>query len=1151
MPIPIRYVRSLEEVIPAAEAFLCRQRGDFFARPRIVVPTAGVKAWLSAALATSLGATDVISGDGIIAGVEFLSPGALSSLLERDTAGPLSPTDDPWEVERLAFRILEVIAGDKRYASRVTQAGGPLLAARRIADRFDHAHFRRPGMILAWEEGRAELSPTADDQGRSIVTPLASRDRWQFDLWREVRELIGEPSPPARDRLATRSTCDAVLVAGLQSLSLHQIELLAKLVDLPTESGSPRDVEAVLVHPSPALCRLWAASVPPLSPGVAPSRGEVAPEIAALDSDPFVSSWLRGTRETQWLLASQGVAPQHAPAAPAETSAAASPLLATLQHSIATGHFPAAETPSSSKSDTDQSLLIHRCHDLSRQAEVLHDAILHAFHDLDDLAAHEVVIVSPQIAALAPHLEATFHREASGKADLFGSLEGDISLPLVVADRGIREVSQGAELLAALLHVAGSRCSVDSMLAVATHPLVRTHLHLDDDAIATWRRCIEQTRIRWGLDADRRVRAGLEIPELSAHSWRLGLERMLLGAVTSDGVPEPLLGDVVPLSHVEAAEVTSLASLVSVFAIIDTLDKATATPQPVGVWCDLLEESLASLAGDGCDELEIPLCEIDSLRKAAASGGTPREIQVPYHDVKTLLTARLTAPTGQQPLLTGAITATSMIPLRGIPYRVVCVAGFDESAMTTREHDTEDLSTRQELLGDLDSRLELRRSLLDGLLAARDRLIITCTGMDVKNNATLPLVTPLAELVDFAGRHGVPKVDRQGESHSAIEVFHPRHACSRRNFERGGVVPGDSVWSHDTAAQAAAEALRKDPPPPTRSSTTIDPPSILELDWLAEFLHDPLWPYVAKSLDINVWRDDDLEIPATLPLELEPFESRQLRNDYIDRLIESEDRASLARAWAASVRANGDVPVLGYGGDVIDRIQTFAEQLLIEATAAGTPLDESVAESVHFHLAGINLGGTIERWHPDSELIVLVRPDAKSSDAFHRPKLRAVTQLLAMRAAGHTVQQALVFSERDNWFLGKLDRKGKPESPIATRKVVLDDGIDAAVAKDILTSLCRLYQQAAVQPHGLFASTAAALRDGRDAAEVKFDGFVSGQSYAQSKEAVVHGLHPRFGEIFPVEDSRLPFFAAFHQFIHCPYCRSRKVYAYSAPAHTA
>ena len=76
---------------------------------------------------------------------------------------------------------------------------------------------------------------------------------------------------------------------------------------------------------------------------------------------------------------------------------------------------------------------------------------------------------------------------------------------------------------------------------------------------------------------------------------------MLLGAVVSEGAPEPVLGDVVPLAHVEAAEVTSVAPLVSIFRTIDTLDLATAEPKPVAAWCELLEETLAALAGDDTD----------------------------------------------------------------------------------------------------------------------------------------------------------------------------------------------------------------------------------------------------------------------------------------------------------------------------------------------------------------------------------------------------------------------------------------------------------------------------------------------------------------------------------------------------------------------
>ncbi len=1159
MAFRTRYVCSLEEVAPLAQDFLIRQAGSLFARPQIVVPTAGVRAWLEASLASRL-AAGTARGDGIVANVGFIHPSAISSLLGPSGDAGRSRSDDPWEVERMAFTILDVMARDKRYAARITQAGGPLLAARAIADHFDHNHFRRPGMILAWEDGRAELSPAADEEGRTVTTLLANRDRWQFDLWRSVRERIGEPSPPARDRLATTAGAEAVFVAGLQSLSLHQIELLERLSTLPTAGGRPCEVDVVLVHPSPPLRDAWAKHAPPVSLGIAPARGEEATaSINPLAADPLVTSWLRGTRAAQWLLSSQGLTPTHhestadaehgmaAAAAPATNA----PLLARLQHTIATGHIAATSTNASPPAGGDHSLLIHRCHDLSRQAEVLFDAIVHACADLDNLAPHDVVIVSPRIAELAPHLEAEFSRTVQGEPNLLGSGDGTITLPLVIADRGIHEISPAAELLVALLALPGSRCSVDAMLAVAAHPLVQAHFHVDESDIDTWRRGITQAHIRWGLDADRRERAGLAVPELSAHSWRLGLERMLLGAVVSDGAPEPVLGDVVPLSHGEATEVTSLAPLVSIFRLIDRLDLATAEARPVDVWCELLEETLAKLVGDETDELEIPLQQIDVLRKAAISGEHVVDVAVPFHDVKTLLTGRLTAAVGRQPLLTGAITATSMIPLRGVPFRVVCVAGFDEAALSSGENDSDELATRQELLGDTDPRLELRRSLLDSVLAARDRAVITCTGMDVKNNTTLPLVTPLAELVDFAGRHGVPQVNRNSEPHSAIEVFHPRHACSQANFEASGVLP-NMIWSHDTAARAAAAALGQEQAPAVSRAAPIDPPAIIDLNCLANFLGDPLWPYVNETLGIKLWRDDDLEIPATLPLELEYHQQRDLREDYLEKLLATDNRRSLADAWAAAVRANGDVPVLGYGGDVIEQVQQFSHALLAAAALIGTPLDARSAEPVHLDLAGITLIGTLEAWFPEAHSLVFVRPDAQStsSPAFLKAKLRGVVQLLAARAAGHTVEQAIIFSEREDWSPGATDQKGRPVEPVMRRQIILDDAINGSRARALLATLGQLYQQAAVRPHGLFGDTAATLAENREAACDAFTALLGSRGCTRN-EVVVYGLTPVFDAVFPADDPRLPFFATFPPLTATTYCSRRKAHVYAPPTHIA
>ena len=84
MSLAIRYVRSLDEVVDRAAGFLSRPV-DFFARQRIVVPTAGAKAWLTAKLAERLGAGSTAdgrpAGDGIVAGVDFSYPGTISSLI--------------------------------------------------------------------------------------------------------------------------------------------------------------------------------------------------------------------------------------------------------------------------------------------------------------------------------------------------------------------------------------------------------------------------------------------------------------------------------------------------------------------------------------------------------------------------------------------------------------------------------------------------------------------------------------------------------------------------------------------------------------------------------------------------------------------------------------------------------------------------------------------------------------------------------------------------------------------------------------------------------------------------------------------------------------------------------------------------------------
>ena len=1137
MPLSIRYVRSLEDVIDPAVDFLSRPV-DFFARQRIVVPTAGAKAWLAAKLAERLGASQGPDGqslgDGIVANVEFSYPGTIVGLLQPDRGSE----PDPWSFDRLTFAVLAVITGPDAVTFGIPfdVTREPLLAARRIAGLFDEYHVRRPAMILEWERDKPNrvLSPTANDEvvdGHPIPDALRDGDRWQVDLWRAVQRLIHKPSPPARIGLGQTPHPEPLLVAGLQSLSLYQLQCLERL-------GAVTQVEALLVHPSRGLHDRWAAVALTPSPG-RPPRRRLDPDLPD-GVDQMVATWLSGSHDLQELVASQAI--EAAPPAIAEP--AANNLLERMQRTVARG---SEAEPSPHDLASDRSVVIHRCHSLSRQAEVLHDALLHAFTELDDLQPHEVVIVSPYLEQAAPHLQAVFARKTPGRDDAGHGRE--LRLPLVIADRGIREASDAADLLMRVLTLTGSRYSQDDVLAVAGHPLVRRRFKADDDMVAAWTDLVERAGIRWGLDADQRRGLGLRAGG-DVHTWRQGLERMLLGATLADDTQQPASGGVTPLEALDPDDLKTVAPLVEILDIVRDLDRAGPPPgdnpitagMSVAGWCDAIEAALLGLCGHECPELGEPLALLGRLRTAAA-GTRAEQTPVPFADVRELLLAWLDEKAGRQPLNTGAITATSMVPLRGVPFRVVCVFGYDEGAVGIGEADGDDLVARQSLVGDVDPRIDVRRSLLDSLLAARERLLITCNGRSLKNNEGVPLVTPLAEFVDFAVRHGVRR-DKVGEP-SGIEVAQPRHHLGRRNFVFGEVQPG-LTWSHDRIAKQVAPRIWHRTGDAATSEATADATEtgsspaaaghddapVIEVAQLEQLAIDPLALYVHDTLEIDTYRQDASATPATFPLAISRSKTGKLTLRLLDVL---RDRPDEADECVAAMRSSGQLPFGLHGAEIEREIRELAEGILKETETENVPLKDFESPEVRLQTAAGTVIGNVSGLHRGTGQIVQLVTGKADRASFGRPLHVAAVRLLIARAAGLNVEKAVVVSRHSDWKPGAVTKAGKPVNPCAIRTVKLADNLTIQdTARERLARLCELTCEAALSPRGLFG-----LAEKQPAARAEdFKKYLTKKEwsadellYPKSLEAVVYGLTPTFTTVFSPGSAEEVFLDRYYQLL--------------------
>lgn len=1162
MSLTISYVRRLEDVVEPAREFLSREC-DLFAKPRIVVPTAGAKAWLWSQLAQTLGASrggpdggGKSLRDGIVANVEISYPGAILALLQPPRGGE----SDPWGFDRLTFTVLDVITGPEAKGLGIPfdVSREPLLAARRIAGLFDEYHVRRPGMILEWDKDKPSrsLQPTANDEqrdGEPVADSLADQDRWQFDLWRLVRQRIGKESPPLRASVDHGSPHERLLVAGLQSLSWPQLRGLQEL-------SAVCDVEALLVHPSPGLRAEWHASAqPPLEAklrGRPLRRNSRRSEAEAAEGDvpvipegvdPLPATWLAGSRELQQLISSQGVA-----VAPSVDVATTPPetVLQRMQATVASGKEPGEDQPTFDAT-VDHSITIHRCHSLSRQAEVLHEAILHAFADpkLEGLQPHDVVIMSPCLEEAAPHLEAVFQRTIVGhdaaKAD------AAIKLPLVVADRGLRETSEAIDLLSQLLTLPGSRCSVDDVLAVAGHPLVRVHLGVNEQAVAAWQTLLEKAQVRWGLDHVHRKRGGLSIDDArlrDVHTWKSGLEQMLLGVTLPDDVPKPELGGVVPLADLDPADLKEIGALIGVLDCVGRLAAVAAHPAPVSAWCDAIETAIVALCGERCPQLGEPLGLVRRLRDAAVGAAADREVG--FDEVRTLLAEWSGEKAGRQPLHTGAITATSMVPLRGVPFRVVCVMGYDDQAIGMPEPSKDDLVARMPLVGDVDSRLEHRRALLDCLLAAKDRLVITCTGRDVKTNEAIPLVTPLAELADFAVRHGVGRDKATGPSQ--IEIDHPRHHLGKRNFIAGAVQPG-VTWSHDALAAQVAAAVgqrikkseaQQQPSAAEASAEPAEKPEI-EISLLEAFVKDPLGMYLKQNFEISTWRDDDDATPATLPLALEDKDARALTLELL-RVITADPGGQAA--WQDAMVRSGRLPLGPHGEKQLEEISLLAAGLRDGLAAHGLAYGKQEPRPLgSIDIGHFRLVGHLQEVDTASRQLVFVFPKKIEPGCYGLPMHMAAVKLLAARAAGIDVTHATIISRQDDWEPGALDpTDDDPEhlmrawQPRVVRLAA--ELMQPESARQRLSDIATLIKEAMTFPRPAFGEVIAC---GPNARRNTFGRFVSSQFYRNKAEFVIFKAQPDFDEVFTKHPERIGFLDTFQRLMQPPYVRREKIYRLS------
>jgi exodeoxyribonuclease V gamma subunit len=904
---------------------------DPFTPEVIAVPTRGMERWLTQRISARLGATES-RNDGVCANVEFPFPGRLIGGAIAVASG-VEPDDDPWPSERSVWPLLAVIE-ECRGEPWLAQIEAHLGTERRfgrlrlIADLFDHYGVRRPAMLRAWARGE-----DVDGSG----APLRQPARWQPELWRRLRARIDAPSPAERlERACARLIDDPSLAELPERLSLFGLTRLpASYVQALSALGHGRDVHLFLLHPSPALWRTVAETT--ADEGALSRARDKTGELA---TNRLLRSWGADSRELQLVLAGAGehVDHHHPPADPG--AARPDTLLKRIQDDVRSNNPPPGP-PLPGGLDLrlelaaeDRSITVHACHGPARQVEVLREAIMHLLAEDPTLEPRDVIVMCPDIETFAPLIQATF-----GTTTLEDDEPSRADLRVRLADRSLRQTNPILAVVADLIELAELRLTASQMLDLAAAEPVRRRFRFDDDDIARIQDWIVESGIRWGLDASHRNAYRLE--ELDAGTWQAGLKRLLLGVAMSESGLD-LYGGVLPLNDVESGDIElagRFAELVTrVGAALDSLQGTNTIAGWTGALSDAVDALAATSDRDAWQRYELRALLADVVAEAGPAADTA-ELQLA--DLRALLRQRLAGRPTRANFRTGHLTVCTLVPMRSVPHRVVCLLGLDDGAFPRRtSRDGDDLLLETPHVGDRDPRAEDRQMLLDALLAAEDRVLVFFSGADERTNAPRPPAVPVGELLDAVDRTARIQA---GPAREQVTVRHPLQPFDPENFTAGALVP-NTRWGFDQSSLAGAKALSgpRDPAPPfLPEPLPAAPAAQVELDELIAFAERPVRAFFRQRLGVSTSDRED-EIEDGLPVELDGLDRWRIGQRVLDGMLTGIE----SRVCFDAERARGALPPGRLFKPVADEIARPLGALL----GAAKPYTAADARSV-----GINL----------------------------------------------------------------------------------------------------------------------------------------------------------------------------------------------------
>lgn len=828
----------------------------------ILVQSPGMAQWLQWQIAEQR---------GISANFQFPMPASFIWQLYRDNLSHVAQQNE-FSKERLVWHLMKLIprylshqafSSLRQYLASAPQSTQQKLyqLSNKIADLFDQYLVYRPEWIFAWEqENEQKIYQQIALYNQDIQSQLNNQIKidieWQGILWRalvdEIKLNTFNVDALHRARLheqflqllAQKSPVklpERIFVFGISALPKAHLETLNRISEFC-------DVHLFFTNP----CQEYWADLVDLNywqqlqlrhrlnykehtknalfssqqiERINNNQKEYSAEQELLQvGHPLLSSWGKQGRDFLYLLTELQSNEINAYVDIVEDS-----LLSQIQKRILT------LTPTGEQllhfQEQDNSFSVHACYSAMREVEVLQDYLLGLFNQDSSLTPKDIVVMVADIDKYTPYIQAVF-----GQSEHY--------IPFSISDNKLSENDVIVATFIKLLNLKECVFSAQDVLDLLDIPSVRARFHIQFDDLPYIHHWVEETGIRFGLEKYS------DIQEENYNAWKSGLERMLLGYAMREenGIWQNSLG--FDSSYGLKGE---LAGYLSEF--IEQLyqwHKKLNSEWDITQWRAFLFELVDNFFLFDEETQETQWCLKDCIEHFAnLLESTYFSQDLCSEVIAEALENTLQENPSNLRFLVGKVNFCTLLPMRSIPFKVVCLLGMNEGEYPRQGiPNSFDLMQYHRQKGDRFKRDDDRYLFLEALISAQNYFYLSYVGRSLINDEVKEPSVLVNQLLDYMSENLVTSEDIAPEERNAywrkrLVTHHAMTAFSEKNFQE----------NHRTFSTKWLPLVNKKPEQelrfiqPLNNSNTIKE---VELSQLIRFIQHPIKFFLEQVLGISI-----------------------------------------------------------------------------------------------------------------------------------------------------------------------------------------------------------------------------------------------------------------------------------------------------------